>query len=265
MALNVSPQPQVQKRPQWPIIRDTVITPVHVYAVHDMLSGLGLPTELVLYIVELAEYSPVVRTKRNEYDSVIVHARVERSAARLYILCPPLPETLDGRRVRKIVWTIKGGDFSDEGSPRPWQHLRERSWYDASIFRQIELGPDRKDVTAAGGLYDVYQSPEELWQKIRDVGWTLVPNGESCVWRIQTNTIGQRPAEPYIIEWTRHQEADATQAMGCSTGGGASFIEALQPGDRIGLWMRVVSPGWGNYDVNNYVISGSLEIVYGGC
>ena len=40
-----------------------------------------------------------------------------------------------------------------------------RSWYDASIFRPVDPGPDTADVIAAGGLYEIYRSPEELSSK----------------------------------------------------------------------------------------------------
>ena len=132
-----------------------------------------------------------------------------------------------------------------------------RSWYDASIFRPIDPGPDTADVIAAGGLYGIYHSPEELSSKIAGVGWRLVPNGESSVWRVFAHPRGIRQTEPYVAEWFRGHEDPSEQKMAYNTGDGASFVEALRPGDRVGFWLRVEYPGRGNY-----ASQGSLEIVY---
>ena len=58
-------------------------------------------------------------------------------------------------------------------------------------------------------------------------------------------------------KWRRGQPLDAEFASVLGCGDGAGFVDALRPGDVVGLWMRAMYPGW-----TNTIKEAAVEIVY---
>ena len=78
-----------------------------------MLLHRGLPAELVLDIMELAEYHPFVMKERT--DTVTVSASQFKGgncSSLLYFVTPPLPSGKEGEswKAKKVVWVIEGHD-----------------------------------------------------------------------------------------------------------------------------------------------------------
>ena len=82
--------------------------------VRAMLLHRGLPVELVLDTMELAEYHPTVTTERT--DTVTVNASQFEGgnycSSLLYFVSPPLPSGKGGEswKAKKVVWVIEGHD-----------------------------------------------------------------------------------------------------------------------------------------------------------
>ncbi len=90
------------------------------------------------------------------------------------------------------------------------------------------------------------------------IGWSLVPTGEGKVsWHIQSNKVAGREYEEYTVEWRTGVSADADDARAHGQGDGKGFVEALRPGDRVGLLMRAQYPGW-----QNTLRHASVELMY---
>ena len=91
--------------------------------------------------------------------------------------------------------------------------------------------------------HNLYRTPQDIRGKTH---WDLVPNGDSFAWRVQSNRVGRRDFEQHVIEWKAGEDMDPTEAEVHGHGTGAGFLETLQPGDRVGLWVRAIYPGWSN-------------------
>ncbi len=80
--------------------------------VRAYLAYLGLPAELVRYIMALARYYPAVYVKRTAHVDIHASGLSSKSAARLYLVTPPLPRTQDSEywAVREVIWRIKSRD-----------------------------------------------------------------------------------------------------------------------------------------------------------
>ncbi|KAI0748374.1 hypothetical protein C8Q80DRAFT_1171499 [Daedaleopsis nitida] len=132
------------------------------------------------------------------------------------------------------------------------------SWYDACIFRRV--GADASDLASVGALGYIHRDPEDVAEILRAAGWCLVRNGkEGCVWRVQSNRIAHGQFETHEVAWRPEQPAgdEMRVVKECGAWAGDGFVRMLQPGDRVGLWMRAMYPGWANY-----VKETSVEILY---
>ena len=232
--------------------------------VRAILLHLGLPAELVLDIMELADYYPTFVAERA--DSITVradqHTRRDYCSALLYLVSPPLPDSKEGEswKAKKVVWVIKGHDQGWGGEHPGWLphgQLRHRlltlpiasgtfhgaySWYEACIFRP-RPGEETADDLEYLDTHNLYRKPEDVGANIH---WDLVPNGDSFVWLVQSNRVARSDFEQHVIEWRAGEILDAADAEEHGHGTGTGFVEALRPGDRVGLWVRAVYSGWSN-------------------
>ena len=86
-------------------------------------------------------------------------------------------------------------------------------------------------------------------------------NIDKHMWRMQSNRIARREFASYEVVWTAKQSVTRDEEMrrveACGAWSGEGFVAALRPGDRAGLWLRAMYPGW-----ENHVKWASVEIVY---
>ena len=106
-------------------------------------------------------------------------------------------------------------------------------------------------LTRIGGIGGTFRDSKrgmlEVQELLKSAGWKMVPHGDDFTWRLQNNRIAQREYERHDFEWSIDQhsvDADAKSHGSCD---GDGFVEALQPGDRIGIWMRARLAGWQCY------------------
>ncbi|KAI0807681.1 hypothetical protein C8Q74DRAFT_1313396 [Fomes fomentarius] len=220
-----------------------------VREVRALLSQLGLPAELVLEIMDLAEYYPAVYAQREgavhlRSDS---HTRQNHCSSLLYLISPPIPGGLEGEnwRMRKVTWTVEGRD-QGWGGQFLGTFREAYSWYEATIFRPLPHPSTTRTWTTS-----------DVQARLREMNWSLVPNGGDFVWHIQSNRVRSREFERHIIEWKAGEVADTEDASVRGCGDGAGFLDALQPGDRVGLWMRAMYPGW-----ENHVMEAGVRLMY---
>ncbi|KAI0748610.1 hypothetical protein C8Q80DRAFT_749675 [Daedaleopsis nitida] len=231
-----------------------------VRVVREMLSHL-VPYELTLDIMDIAEYYPVVRAKHSELVSIAAneHTSHDSRSSRLYLVSPPLPAGREGEswRMKKVTWTIEGHD-QGWGGEYPGTFRAAYSWYEACIFRPSPtsdggLGDDAKLRSLLQARH-LFLETEHVKECLNDINWTLVPNGDRFVWRIQGNRVAKKDFQRYTVEWVR---TGRTVQDGRGAGDGTGFLDALQPGDRVGLWMRALYPGW-----ENYIRRATVDLVY---
>ena len=143
------------------------------------------------------------------------------------------------------------------------------SWYEACIFR-----PDRtsscpspeteeaqnEDLTAFLHNHYLHRTTPDMvpvLERLR-IGWSLVPaGGEKVSWDVQSNRVAGKDYERYTVEWRAGESADAEVARSRGEGDGRGFLDALRPGDRVGLLMRAQFPGW-----QNTLRHASVELMY---
>ena len=146
-----------------------------------------------------------------------------------------------------LLVMLNSGDVSGRYSPA-W------SWYEACIFRRMDTGS--VDVQDAAIDWEQiqdgdYRTSEDAEKELASGGWQMIRNGDGqCVWRVQSNCVARRDYETFTVTWTSkvvEDELEAEARAKHGTGDGRGFVKALQPGDRVGLWMRAQYPGWANY------------------
>ena len=237
--------------------------------VRAMLLHRGLPVELVLDTMELAEYHPTVTTERT--DTVTVNASQFEGgnycSSLLYFVSPPLPSGKGGEnwKAKKVVWVIEGHDqgWGEEvpGSSPPVALAMRRllthslpmriipgiydgasSWYEACIFRPRH-GEDTADDLNFLSTHNLYRVPTDVQGKTR---WDLADDGNTSTWVVQNNRVARSDLETHIVEWKAGEVMDSRYAREHGHGTGQGFLATLRPGDRVGLWLRAQYPGWSN-------------------
>ena len=95
-----------------------------------------------------------------------------------------------------------------------------------------------------GTFFDSERGMLEVQELLNTAGWTMVPHGSALTWRLQNNRIAQEEYERHVFEWSVDQPGVAVDAATHGSCDGDGFVRALQPGDRIGIWMRARLSGW---------------------
>ena len=123
--------------------------------------------------------------------------------------------------------------------------------------RGLTLGdpdPDRESLKAENDRLDATLDTQNLLRTTADfvpmveqAGWSLLPNTEgNYAWHVQFNKVAQPAFARYTVEWRAGQPVDPQDAEEHGYGIGNGFLEALRPGDRVGLLMRAQYAGWEN-------------------
>ncbi|KAI1783985.1 hypothetical protein LXA43DRAFT_902471 [Ganoderma leucocontextum] len=244
-----------------------VLPRASVCEVRSILSSFNIPTELVLHIMDIAEYHPTLRAERS--DNVMIEAGWQHDtdlcwAAKLYIVSEPLPRAPEDLfwRVKKVSWELEGRDqgWADE---RKGEYEGACSWYDACIFRPIRTEglENAASLADVDRIYRTFRDPKrgmlEVQELLGSAGWSMVTNGDENVWRLQNNRIAQSQVERHVFEWSGDHHGIDSDVRNHGSYDVEGFVEALQPGDRIGIWMRAKQRGW-----ECHTEKASIEIMY---
>lgn len=106
-----------------------------VCKVRSILSSFDIPTELVLYIMDIAEYYPTLRTERTDDVTIAAgwhHDTEAYWAAKLYLVSKALPRSPDDLfwGVRKVSWELEGHDQGWADECRGTDHHTQQSLHD---------------------------------------------------------------------------------------------------------------------------------------
>ncbi|KAH9848911.1 hypothetical protein C2E23DRAFT_412835 [Lenzites betulinus] len=195
----------------------------------------------------------------------------EASAARLCVVTPPLPRDAGGG-VKVILWNIEGhdqgwgGELGCEGT-----FSGAYSWYEACIFRKCTPSAHQGASDDDNGFWDdlvasqdVLLNPDDILPDIHRLGYTVVPNEDGqTTWLVQRNRVADDTCGRYEVKWDdrapssyidsiltwMYQWNDTHKGQQATMGGygiGKGFLDALRPGDRVGLWARAQYIGWEN-------------------
>ncbi|KAJ4339869.1 hypothetical protein N0V95_007648 [Ascochyta clinopodiicola] len=216
-----------------------------------LLKSLGLPVELVLEILEYAQYWPTRQFSTQNRNSVKAAATMFRSSAAALCLDvdafhDPIVESLrtcgEKVKIKAIEFHIRSRDQGWTSEPTVGT-FNTSSWLEASILR----GVDNHTVSFPPSCWldSVFTSPESFQDHVAPSGWQLVerpgyaeqgPQGGEgdLAWYLQGNRVAtQGRLEEYDVLWTHDGHGDSE---GSGTGDG--FLQNLKDGDRLLVWAR---------------------------
>ncbi|CBX98218.1 hypothetical protein IAQ61_010315 [Plenodomus lingam] len=221
-----------------------------------LLRTLDLPTELVLQILDYAQYWPVY-----EYSS---HIPREASAETRHFRPCVATVCYEAAIFDNVIYDdirksgercqVKSVEFEVVSRDQGWTSQNTQgtfettSWTEVSIMRDTTGKPHRSCNFTLEGIYD---SPASLHARLADQerDWELVKRPESAsmgpqdgeghfAWYLQGNCVAAGNRE-YHVSWT----GDGFQGNEGS-GTGEGFVRELKDGDRILIWARAKYPGW---------------------
>ncbi|KAF8992151.1 hypothetical protein BDQ17DRAFT_1369862 [Cyathus striatus] len=227
-----------------------------VHILHGYFLNL-LPAEVISIILDKAEYWPrqIARYTTNRQRD-----RTSRSTW-VYLTAPSVPQTLPHNSVKKIVFWIKSHEMGYHQSGVPayleWAVLiiyqgeasQRSTEYSGFIHRN-------RDLSAEGlgeeSFFKVLRAREEIRrgkrrppteEELEAAHIDLVPNPVDgrAIWPILCTS--SNTGQWYKVEWRRkieESEEDAEQVRG------ASFVQSVLPGDRVGIIAKAHFYGWVN-------------------
>ncbi|KAI5888715.1 uncharacterized protein SCHCODRAFT_02692011 [Schizophyllum commune H4-8] len=243
--------------------------------VENGLVKLGLPVELALYILDLAEYW--VREILCERAGELVVKAIgspKNSSTWCYLVSPPL-----SCRPRKIRFHVLSHDQGWGGPPDCRKTFRGSfSWTEVALMRpkrteadngkRLPANDEKPAPSSEGALSDAPYLPgrltwveatqaanfvdvtsddpndialdDPLYEPVEIDGRTHRP--------LQHNRVAVRASESHEIEWREDEgeveeyQGDRSDDTGAGYGGG--FVRAIQEGDCIAVFARAQYPGW---------------------
>jgi hypothetical protein len=213
------------------------------------LKALNLPTELVLQILDEAQYWPQHEFATSFGRPKLAAAQIGRpSHATLCVDTDPMDNmTVNDIRRNGETPKIKLVEFEIVSRDQAWTSenthgtFSTSSWLEVSILRMQDHNgtPATGPLLLTGWLND----PSNCHQDVSSRGWTLVKRPESAkqgpqdgegdfAWYLQGNRVAVG-LDDYRIVWT---EDDREGNEGAGSGEG--FLQELGEGDRILVWAR---------------------------
>ncbi|KZM26733.1 uncharacterized protein EKO05_0009524 [Ascochyta rabiei] len=236
-----------------------------------LLSGLGLPMELALEILDYAHYWPTRQFSIQNKKSVKAAATMFRSSAAALCLDvdafnDPTVESLrkceEKVKIKAIEFHIRSRDQGWTSEPTVGT-FNTSSWLEASILRGVEN--HTISFPPSCWLDSVFASPKSFQDHVTPSGWQLVERPEHAeqgpqggegdlAWYLQGNRVAtQGRLEEYHVLWT-HDGHEGNEGSGTGDG----FLQNLKDGDRLLVWARAKWPGW-----QCFVESVNITVHYG--
>ncbi|KAF2272538.1 uncharacterized protein EI97DRAFT_203714 [Westerdykella ornata] len=228
-----------------------------------------LPTELVLHILEFAQYWPCqVFTMERECQ---VYASSWSSFGKICFDVEVLPES-GLRSFREENVKVKAVEFHITSYEHGWTQgpYSTSSWLEVSILRKenprAQSLPDQSTVSRP--LISNSQPLQELFQDPQDDGhgWIVVErpalaahypqaDEDARAWYLQGNKVADRRPRTHTVLWSVFSDECKGNE---GAGSGQGFLDELRAGDRLVVWARAKWAGW-----TCYVSELEITISYG--
>jgi hypothetical protein len=213
-----------------------------------LLKSLKLPTELVLSILDYAQYWPIHQVTGGGAQAA---ARGDRPSAATLSLSislfdtPVVTEALasgEHAKIKRIEFTVRS---RDQGwtSERTQGTFSTSSWTEVSILRNAS---NINSMLPFPRLVNTWiSSPQDYHTNTVGRNWSLVKRPESALqgpqggegdfaWFLQGNRVAAGESEEYKIVWTEEGREEGNEG----SGSGEGFLQALSEGDRLLVWAR---------------------------
>lgn len=211
---------------------------------------LELPTELVLQILDHAQYWPrhVFATSPERPKIAAVHHGPRASHA---VLCLDVgifenPTVNPARKVGECP-KVKSLEFNIVSRDQGWTSentqgtFNTSSWVEVSILRSAD--PNNTRLPGPRFANALLGDPSDFHRSVSDQGWSLVKRPEAAKqgpqdgegdysWFVQGNRVAAGRAEYHVV-W-----ADDGSDGNEGAGRGEGFLHELKDGDRIMVWAR---------------------------
>ncbi|RYN32998.1 hypothetical protein AA0113_g2267 [Alternaria arborescens] len=237
-------------------------TPTYADVCHAraLLKTLKLPTELVLSILEHAQYWPIAEFSQNGRE---VHANASASAnsSSAAALCLEA-EIFSASVVERIhlggeTVKIKRITFDVMSRDQGWTSEDTQGTFSTSSWLEVSILRDASNINSrlpTPRLVNTWlSSPMDYHTNMVGRGWSLVKRPESALqgpqggegdyaWYLQGNRV-MASGQEYHVAWEEHGLSEVNEGNE-GAGSGEGFLNALRQGDRVLVWARAKYPGW---------------------
>jgi hypothetical protein len=262
------------------------ITIEEIYAAQATLVSFGLPPEIATIILDFAEYWHQQRCTKEVPLKLLSRSLDFTEVSSLYLQTPSIGrgeglDELSVVRPRKVVFRLTSQNINLHFGRGLYEN--NRSWFDASIFREDEswTGGDRQEPIYALHLKAISAAPfagiDRDQEKLEPGdefaiyywgndpftlppwfcqdgskfpgGFKVIHNGEKPTWLLQRNRYMSDTSEGYLehtVVWKREDVGELREEEWPlnGSGSGINFVASLQRGDRIGVWARANVSGF---------------------
>lgn len=213
------------------------------------LKALNLPTELVLQILDYAQYWPQHEFITNFGGPKIAAAQAGRPSHATMCLDTAFMDNMIVDAVRRNGERpkLKSIEFNIVSRDQAWTSenthgtFNTSSWLEVSILRRA--GHPSTPATGPHLANTWFNDPSDFQQSVSSEGWTLVkrPGGAKqgpqdgegdFAWYLQGNRVAVGP-DDYRVVWSENGKEGNEGA-----GNGEGFLQELTEGDRILVWAR---------------------------
>jgi hypothetical protein len=217
-----------------------------------LLKTLKLPTELVLSILEHAQYWPVAEFSRSGRPTLARAGMNNPSAATLCleagVYSTPIVEEI---RLGGETAKIKRIEFDVTSKDQGWTSENTEGTFSTSSWLEVSILRDASNLNSllpTPRLVNTWiSSPMDYHTNMVGRGWSLVKRPESALqgpqggeghfaWYLQGNRV-MAGSQDYHVAWEEGGLSDVNEGNE-GAGSGEGFLDALRPGDRVLVWAR---------------------------
>lgn len=248
---------QGSTRPSAPSTSKVFETPSYedICETRAMLRYLQLPDELILIILDQAEYWPQHTFATSQGQRKNATAGFARGSAATLCLdagifnnltVDPIRKGGEKPKIKAISFEIHSYDqgFTSESTEGTFQ---TSSWTEVSILRNVDADPNR--LPGPRFADREFTNPSDFHTAVASEGWSLIKRpaeaeqgaqwGESdFAWYLQGNRVcASSPPEGYQVTWYEEGSKVGSEDNE-GAGSGLGLLSELQDGDRLLVWAR---------------------------
>ncbi|KAF2641564.1 hypothetical protein P280DRAFT_398928 [Massarina eburnea CBS 473.64] len=225
-----------------------------------MLKTLGLPTEIVLEILDYAEYVPVLKFTDAGMRRCVARMG-DGMVAQLCLDADVLTQsTIRTLKASKVKTKVQGLCFDFTSCDQGWTSegtqgsFNTSSWLEVSILRPED--PAKDLAVSKQFLSEGKGTAEDLQRAMEGTGAMFVKRavglekgpqvGEAPIaWYLQGNCVSS-DVRHYRVAWERFGELgnERSENEESGSGPGTGLVATLREGDKVLVWARAKYPGW---------------------